>query len=162
MEISISSGSWSSRSSSPSVSSERNNPRADTSSTSSSYPPTIPAAESDPTDRYVYLSREEAAKKLFKKLVKQLIDTGQPPAQERTDELKTYSDVMTLDKVFDWKYAEGLRGGILWDDDTSSLTFIELPGRVHEIMSNAILDKIKGQFPPDTFETLGSTSEFCL
>jgi hypothetical protein len=122
---------------------------------------TIPAAASDPTDRYVYLSREEAAKKLFKTLVKELMTTGLPPAQKRTDELNTYSDVMTLDKVFEWKYAEGLKGGILWDDDTSSLTFIERPGEVHERVSNAIMLQIYTQFM-GSLEAMGSTSELCF
>jgi hypothetical protein len=120
---------------------------------------TIPAAASDPTDRYVYLSREEAAKKLFKKLVKQLIETGQPPEQDRADELNTYSDVMTADKVFEWKYAEGLRGGILWDDDTCSLMFIEVPRELHDAISSAVLDQIKDQFPGGILKTRGSASE---
>jgi hypothetical protein len=122
----------------------------------------IPSASGDPADRYVYLSREEAAKKLFKKLVKQLIETGQPPAQKRTDELNTYSDVMTADKVFEWKYAEGLRGGILRDDDTCSLMFIEVPGELHYVISNAVLDKIKYQFPGGILITKGRASELSL
>jgi Nucleoporin autopeptidase len=122
----------------------------------------IPSASGDPTDRYGYLSREQAAKKLFKKLVKQLIETGQPPAQERTDELNTYSDVMTADKVFEWKYAEGLRGGILWDDDTCSLMFIEVPGELHDAISSAVLDIIKDQFPGHILKTRGSASELSL
>jgi len=123
---------------------------------------TIPSAQADPTDRYVYLQREQIAKKLFKTLLKDLIKTGQPPDQQRMEALSSYSDVMTLDKAFEWKYAEGVKGGILWDDDTSSLIFIELPGEIHETISNHVLDRIKGQFPPDTFVTKGSTSELCL
>jgi len=121
----------------------------------------IPSASGNPTERYVYLRREEAAKKLFKTLVKELMTTGLPPAQKRTDELNTYSDVMTLDKVFEWKYAEGLKGGILWDDDTSSLTFIERPGEVHERVSNAIMLQIYTQFM-GSLEAMGSTSELCF
>ena len=121
-----------------------------------------PSAGGDPTARYIYLSREQEAEKLFRTLVKELIKTGKPPNQGRTDELNTYSDVMTLDKVYEWKYSEQLRHGMLWDDDRCTVTFIALPGHIHEMVSNDVREKIVLQFPPRMFSQYGSTSELSL
>jgi hypothetical protein len=121
-----------------------------------------PSAGGDPTARYIYLSREQQAEKLFRTLVKELIKTGKPPDHGRTDELNTYSDVMTLDKVYEWKYSEQLRHGMLWDDDTCTVTFIELPGHTHEMISNDVREEIALQFPARMFNQYGCASEISL
>jgi hypothetical protein len=69
---------------------------------------------------------------------------------------------MTLDKVYEWKYSEQLRHDILWDDDTCTVTFIELPGHIHEMVSNDVREEIVLQFPPRMFNQYGSTSELSV
>jgi len=97
--------------------------------------------------RYIYLDRERKAEKLFRTLVKELQRTRLPPSLKLTDELNTYSDVMTFDKVYEWKYWEGVRHGMLWDDDTCTVTFIEVSGHIHERVSNYLIRLIEYQFP---------------
>ena len=104
----------------------------------------------------MHLSREQKAENLLRTLIKELKRTGRHPSQKQTNQVNEYSDVMTFEKVCEWK-----ESGMAYDD-TCTVTFIKLPSESHEVMANFLLDHIKRQFAAHTFWTLGSSGELCL
>jgi hypothetical protein len=104
---------------------------------------------------------EQGTGKLFRTLVKELIKTGKPPDQGRTDELNIPMSRLLI-KSMDgniWSSSGMACCGMMIRAPLLSLNFQAIG--IH-MVSNDVREEIVPQFPPRMFNQYGSTSELSL
>jgi Nucleoporin autopeptidase len=122
---------------------------------------TTPSPGGDPTARFLFLTREKEAERLFKALVKEYKRTRHPPDQPRTQKLLEYADVLSWSSVSAWMDHEHLKHGVFFDDATKQVTFVEIADRVHEAIIFDFHDEVRSQIGNRVLGGVGAAGISC-